>query len=206
LKPEFATTTQEFHESKILSTLKRAPPSDDTQTLFAPEPVSRLPPPLFFKDTSDIESRHIPETHPIPSTASPVPSKDDDNPPTNSAAESGRHDSIPQVNEPERFTRLKDYAKFFVTDTIPRQLYLIFLFRLPALYFVRVARIFEEADLSLEEIGEMAVNAVNAHVDGQEDSNANTKHDRLKKAWELLINRLVREWETFNFVSVLLLP
>jgi hypothetical protein len=199
--PEFPT--REYHETRPLPTFRPAPPFEDAQ-FFAPKPVSRFAPTILFNDTSDVESRHTPEIHSVPSTPLSVTSKHDLDAESSSASVSGGHHSIPQADEPERFTRLKDYAKFFVTDTIPRQLYLLFLFRLPALYFLRVARIFEEADLTLEEIGEMAVNAVNAHDDGQEDSN--TKHDRLKKAWELLITRLVREWETFNVVSVLLLP
>lgn len=47
----------------------------------------------------------------------------------------------------------------FLTDTLPRQVYLHFLLRLPYSYFSRVNHIFQEADLVLEEIKEMALQA-----------------------------------------------
>lgn len=43
----------------------------------------------------------------------------------------------------------------FLTDTLPRQIYLHTLFRLPALYFSRVARIFEDAEVSKHEVQRM---------------------------------------------------
>ncbi|EKM58945.1 uncharacterized protein PHACADRAFT_25094 [Phanerochaete carnosa HHB-10118-sp] len=42
-----------------------------------------------------------------------------------------------------------------LTDTLPRHIYLHSLFRLPALYFSRVARIFEDAEVSKHEIQRM---------------------------------------------------
>ena len=46
-------------------------------------------------------------------------------------------------------------AQFFIVDTLPRQLYLNFLLYLPAMYFSRVARIFEDAEVSKPEIQRM---------------------------------------------------
>ncbi|KAK7696464.1 hypothetical protein QCA50_001121 [Cerrena zonata] len=43
----------------------------------------------------------------------------------------------------------------FLTDTLPRQVYLYMLLRLPALYFSRVSRIFEDAEISKHEIQRM---------------------------------------------------
>ncbi|KAJ6616990.1 hypothetical protein B0H10DRAFT_1346840 [Mycena sp. CBHHK59/15] len=43
-----------------------------------------------------------------------------------------------------------------IFDSIPRQVYLHFLLRIPSLYFSRVARIFEDAQLSLPDIKRMA--------------------------------------------------
>lgn len=43
----------------------------------------------------------------------------------------------------------------FFVDSLPRQLYLHVLFRLPALYFTRVSRIFEDAEVSRHEIQRM---------------------------------------------------
>ncbi|KAF8164730.1 hypothetical protein B0H34DRAFT_208824 [Crassisporium funariophilum] len=46
-------------------------------------------------------------------------------------------------------------AHIFVADTLPRQIYLNFLLRLPAMYFSRVARIFEDAEVSRPDIQRM---------------------------------------------------
>ena len=46
-------------------------------------------------------------------------------------------------------------AHHFVADTLPREVYLNFLLRLPAMYFSRVARIFEDADVSRPDIQRM---------------------------------------------------
>lgn len=104
-----------------------------------------------------------------------------------------------------------------MTYTLPHQVYLLFLFRLPALYSSRVARIFQEAGLEVEEIEEMAAQA-------SVEENKNFQYSMLDKgylpettflsppfmrfrvAWEFLVDKLVREWETLNIVSVLLLP
>lgn len=47
------------------------------------------------------------------------------------------------------------FSQHFLTDALPRQLYLHFLLRLPSLYFSRVARIFEDADVSRPDIQRM---------------------------------------------------
>lgn len=43
-------------------------------------------------------------------------------------------------------------CQIFFSDTLPRELYLNFLLRLPAMYFSRVARIFEDAEVSRPDI------------------------------------------------------
>ncbi|EKM82242.1 hypothetical protein AGABI1DRAFT_105540 [Agaricus bisporus var. burnettii JB137-S8] len=221
LSPKPESAIQENQESKQLQPIKPLLTLERPQIIFAPKPVSRI----VFHETSEIESRHTPEVHSLPpTTSSPVNSKHGFDSPISCASVSGgdRDLQIPQADKPQQYT-LNDYAKFFIADTLPRQLYLLFLFRLPALYFLRVARIFEEADLAPEEIEEMAVTAVTTndheaavtasdhehnheHTHGGGNLNPQKKYDRLKDAWELLINRFVREWETFNVVSVLLLP
>lgn len=105
----------------------------------------------------------------------------------------------------EGSVKLDDHVEVFVTDAFPRQMYLLFLFRLPALYFLRVTRIFEEADLTLTEIKEMALH-VNAEDSYLAIASLYPAYQRLITAWELFINKLVKEWETLNVVSVLLLP
>ncbi|KAA1477487.1 hypothetical protein DENSPDRAFT_885140 [Dentipellis sp. KUC8613] len=46
-------------------------------------------------------------------------------------------------------------TRLFFTDTLPRQMYLHLLMRLPSLYFSRVARIFEDAEVSRPDIHRM---------------------------------------------------
>ncbi|KAF8905728.1 hypothetical protein CPB84DRAFT_562685 [Gymnopilus junonius] len=43
-------------------------------------------------------------------------------------------------------------SRLFITDILPREIYLNFLLRLPAMYFSRVARIFEDANVSKPDI------------------------------------------------------
>lgn len=52
-------------------------------------------------------------------------------------------------------SKAADSVRFFVTDTLPRHFYLNFLLCLPALYFSRVARIFEDAEVSKPDIQRM---------------------------------------------------
>ncbi|CCM04950.1 uncharacterized protein FIBRA_07147 [Fibroporia radiculosa] len=48
-----------------------------------------------------------------------------------------------------------DDIRIFLTDTLPRQAYLILLLGLPALYWTRVARVFEDAELSRPDVQRM---------------------------------------------------
>jgi hypothetical protein len=112
-------------------------------------------------------------------------------------------------------TTTLNYIFAFCFDTIPRQIYLHLQLRLPSLYFSRVARIFEDAELSMPEIKRMALAATN---DWKKDS-TNIVHKNwnfepsvisppfsgLKTSWEGFIDSLLREWQTLNIVSVLLL-
>lgn len=58
----------------------------------------------------------------------------------------------------------------FIADTLPREMYLNFLLRLPAMYFSRVARIFEDADVSRPDIQRMINNSggINARGSSRE--------------------------------------
>lgn len=102
------------------------------------------------------------------------------------------------------------YVLAFFLDTIPRQIYLHFLLRLPYLYFSRVTRIFEEATLSMREIKNMAVESLRHGGDpvhgltfpGREEPRS---YSNLKNTWEMYIDSLLKEWKTLNIVSVLLL-
>ena len=99
-------------------------------------------------------------------------------------------------------------GKTAIFVTLPKVFYLYLLLRLPSLYFGRVARIFEEADLSLPEIKQMALEtAVQGQCDfhAMERSTLSPQYERLKVTWQSFIDDVMREWQTFNLISVLLL-
>ena len=100
---------------------------------------------------------------------------------------------------------------FFLT-AFPKQMYLLILLRLPSLYFSRVARIFEEADMSLPEIKKMALETASRGLTHEfefqmafESPSVPPAYKRLTLTWESFIDSVMREWKTFNIISVLLL-
>ena len=100
---------------------------------------------------------------------------------------------------------------FFVV-AFPKQIYLLLLLRLPSLYFSRVARIFEDADMSLPEIKKMALETASQGLTHEyeiemafESSSVPPAYKRLTSTWEFFIDSVMREWKTFNIISVLLL-
>ncbi|EIW81741.1 hypothetical protein CONPUDRAFT_136535 [Coniophora puteana RWD-64-598 SS2] len=62
--------------------------------------------------------------------------------------------SLARVASPRLKRGLEDTWTHF-TDTLPRQIYLHILLRLPSLYFARIARVFEDAELSKPDIERM---------------------------------------------------
>lgn len=99
----------------------------------------------------------------------------------------------------------------FLIGNLFGQIYWHLLLRMPSLYFSRVARIFEEAELTLPEIKKMALETATAN-DTHEDLHRTLDADvtppqytKLKKTWEFFIDSVMREWKTFNVISVLLL-
>ncbi|KAH6916464.1 hypothetical protein BKA70DRAFT_1502635, partial [Coprinopsis sp. MPI-PUGE-AT-0042] len=83
--------------------------------------------------------------------------------------------------------------------------------RLPSLYFSRVAKIFEEADLSLGEIKETVLESASKlkaiHVDAffmEPHSTTSPAYESLKRTWEAFIDSVMREWKTFNISSLLI--
>ncbi|KAF8987066.1 hypothetical protein BDQ17DRAFT_1548268, partial [Cyathus striatus] len=102
---------------------------------------------------------------------------------------------------------LPRYIIAFLVQTVPRQLYLYFLLGLPSLYFSRVARIFEEAEMSLPEIRRMATETStnDRFVPFIEPAPSTPLYTSFKATWESFIDSLMREWKTLNIVSVLLL-
>ena len=104
------------------------------------------------------------------------------------------------------------FALKIVLVTVPGQLYLLFLLRLPSLYFSRVARIFEEAEMSLSEIKKMALETASQGLTHEfemqmafESPRVPPAYKRLTSTWEFFIDSVMREWKTFNIISVLLL-
>ncbi|KAJ7581660.1 hypothetical protein C8J56DRAFT_865920 [Mycena floridula] len=107
-----------------------------------------------------------------------------------------------------------------VIDTIPREIYLTFLLRLPSFYSPRLSDVFLEYEMSKIEIQKMAVQR-NVHlglpadpirsVPGLSASSGpygefSDKLGRFKKAWTDLIDALLRDWKILNIVSALVLP
>jgi hypothetical protein len=102
----------------------------------------------------------------------------------------------------------------FLTREIPKEIYVLFLLRLPSLYFSRVARIFEEADLTLGEIKKMALESAVLNTKPQafdavwytpQQHLMPPAYHSLKNTWEAFIDSIMQEWKTFNIISVLLL-
>jgi len=104
-----------------------------------------------------------------------------------------------------------DYIVAFLVDTLPRQVYLYILLRLPALYFSRVSRIFDEAEISLPQIKQGIVDAAEQPTEPHSASVTayfdppTSAFGTLEKTWLLFIDSLLREWKTLNIISVLLL-
>ncbi|PPQ74666.1 hypothetical protein CVT24_003823 [Panaeolus cyanescens] len=97
----------------------------------------------------------------------------------------------------------------FLVDTLPRQIYLHLLLRLPSLYFSRVSRIFLEAEVTMPEI-KQGVLADAQYFKSQgpyppEPCFVSPCYQKLQNSWEGFIDSLLKEWKTLNIVSVLLL-
>lgn len=148
---------------------------------------------------------------------------------------SPRRDSHKQGQERRKKWRgMISDATFCLSDTMPRQMYLGFLLGLPALYWHRVARVFEDAEVSKPDIqrlidacGDFAHDpSVDAAIatgfatpTGVHKSPAfqgipypedwtppvvSPALARFKNSWEQFVDTLMREWKTFNLVSALL--
>ncbi|KAG7093371.1 hypothetical protein E1B28_007053 [Marasmius oreades] len=110
----------------------------------------------------------------------------------------------------------------FITVWLPRIVYIYLLLRLPPMYFSRVARIFEDAEVSkpdIQRLVEGCFGGANAYQDDPVDTRnrgASSGQDvqtpqvtpalaKFKHTWEDFIDSLLREWKTLNVVSALLL-
>lgn len=113
----------------------------------------------------------------------------------------------------------------FLLQTFPRHTYLHLMLRLPSLYFERVAKIFEEAEVSRPDIHRISdlcapLEAAEAAQWLQAGQGAAVRLPypddwtppvvspalaRFKFSWENFVDSLIREWKTLNVVSALLL-
>ncbi|KAH7916659.1 hypothetical protein BJ138DRAFT_1108451 [Hygrophoropsis aurantiaca] len=115
----------------------------------------------------------------------------------------------------------------FISDTLPRQVYLHLLLRLPSLYFSRIARIYEDAEVSRPDVQRMIDFCLAPRVHSASSPFPPGTHThpgpilpfpeewtttnvppalvRFKHSWEAFVDSLLREWKTFNLVSALLL-
>ncbi|KAH7335648.1 hypothetical protein B0J17DRAFT_667217 [Rhizoctonia solani] len=116
-------------------------------------------------------------------------------------------------------------------DQTLRQMYRHFLLRLPSVYFTRVSKVFEEAELSRVEVQKMIDASKRARYrrlrrgQRQAQSESHVSHDldfwpnerewttpivspslhRFKQSWDDFMDSLQKEWKTLNVVSALLL-
>ncbi|KAF8815767.1 hypothetical protein BYT27DRAFT_7155352 [Phlegmacium glaucopus] len=98
--------------------------------------------------------------------------------------------------------KLTRIAFEFMSVTVPRQMYLYILFRLPSLYFSRVGKIFEEANISVVETKRIALQT-SSHL--LFEPSVSPAYAKLTSSWEFFIDSVTEEWKTFNVVSTLLL-
>ncbi|KAL6304139.1 hypothetical protein BKA93DRAFT_311003 [Sparassis latifolia] len=139
---------------------------------------------------------------------------------------------IQAQSEGGRWNAFASAASTFFADVLPRQVYLILLLRLPALYFSRVARVFEDAEVSKPDVQRM-IDACAADESGGMTSTERVAMRtrtgryrnpslplpfpdewnppmvspslvRFKHSWEFFVDSLLREWKTLNLVSALL--
>jgi hypothetical protein len=111
----------------------------------------------------------------------------------------------PSIFDSKDFAVYGKRASQFLLDSLPRWTYQYFLLYLPVFYYVRVARIFEEADLGLPEIKRMAIQTAAEDKYDLYTSQKMPEHRNFRVAWQSFIDDVMREWKTLNIISVLLL-
>jgi hypothetical protein len=100
----------------------------------------------------------------------------------------------------------RDLAYNGLTFKIPNQVYLYMMLRLPAFYFGRVSKVFEDAELNMKHIRHMAV-ASQSQLKRSEwdDQTLPRPLQTFKATWHEFIESVVTEWKTLNLISALLL-
>ncbi|KAF6749021.1 hypothetical protein DFP72DRAFT_553419 [Ephemerocybe angulata] len=99
-----------------------------------------------------------------------------------------------------------ELAKIPLLRYLPTRMYLYFLLGVPGLYFTRVATVFEDANVPQREMEDLVLQNATARMYPElMPANRNPAFKRLTKSWTHFIDTLIREWKTFNLISVLLL-
>ncbi|KAH9950174.1 hypothetical protein B0H21DRAFT_776957 [Amylocystis lapponica] len=140
---------------------------------------------------------------------------------------SGGAEAGEEGNLDARWGAFTDAVRAFFADTLPRQIYLTLLLRLPASYWSRVARVFEDAEVSkpdVQRIIDACAPAQSAESMTERSGIGPSRHAtmplpfpgewnppqvspalvRFKYSWEMFVDSLLREWKTLNLVSALL--
>ncbi|KAJ7644837.1 hypothetical protein FB45DRAFT_784834 [Roridomyces roridus] len=165
--------------------------------------------------TSTASGRHSPTTlHTAPESPSPVQADVEASVSVHGPSRSGhRH----RHRRPwhHHITRFLTAILVFILLTIPRQIYLHLLLRLPFMYFSRVSRLLDDANLSLPDILRMAVANADQWRDGTpgslqtawlpDEALVSPNLLNFRHSWEAFIDSLLREWKTQNVVAALML-
>ncbi|KAF8872945.1 hypothetical protein BD779DRAFT_316434 [Infundibulicybe gibba] len=118
----------------------------------------------------------------------------------------------PNTTPPRRSVKLSSQSEISLrvvanaAQEVIKEIYLLALLRLPPIYFVRVGRVIHDAELSEEDVEEISVRSDDAwEVKTDWTDGRRTKLATFKSSWESFASSLIKEWKTFNVVSVLLL-
>lgn len=104
----------------------------------------------------------------------------------------------------------------FVFDSIPHQVYSTVAFlQIPTFYQMRVFRAFEDVEISIPEIRGAMLDITQQKLEGDNPVKTRPrrpssksdakKFKKLLEAWKEFVETVVKEWETFNIISALLL-
>ncbi|KIK02571.1 hypothetical protein K443DRAFT_516153 [Laccaria amethystina LaAM-08-1] len=133
-------------------------PSSTSGFDIAVEPPSRP-----MSTSSSVGSRRY--RYPQATTASPPHAHrlPEIQPPIKSATSIAQKELLDSTHSDK--TPLSTYILVFFIDTLPRQIHLHLILRLPSFYFSRVTRIFKDAEMSMPEIKKMALEAASEWKD-----------------------------------------
>jgi len=98
------------------------------------------------------------------------------------------------------------YIVAFLVDTLPRLMYRYLLLNIPAYYHSRFTHIITEAGVvSLREIRHGIRQTIRHTKCSHEEPPKSHRFKKFEETWNKFIESVVKEWETYNIVSGLLL-